>query len=187
MGKCDYTVVALRMTLRLHTSFQRQNPDSASTFLECFPRLSAVQEGLLGIDEEESLNDSGTNTQPPTSVEEQDKQSSNDLLPSTSNQDTTPGDGSTAQTQALPEPAELARVARRIVNLLDEEDAVDTPLRRLYSRTTARVFADFCDALSLDRSAINLNSRAAKKALFSLFITEVSITTLSLSYYLKLH
>ena len=91
--------------------------------------------------------------------------------------------GSTPQTQGLPDPAELSRVAKRIVDLLDEEDALETPLKRLYSRTTARVFADFCDVLSLDRSAINLNSRAAKKALFSLLITEVNLTTPTLSYH----
>jgi hypothetical protein len=129
--------------------------------------LSAVQEELLGVDEEEvselePLDGASTNAGPQSAAHHQDP---------------TAAEGSTAQTQDLPKPADLGRIAKRIVDLLEEDEANTGPLERLYSRTTARVFAEFCDALLLDRTAVNLNSRAAKKTLFSLLMTEVCLSS----------
>ncbi|KAJ2921684.1 hypothetical protein H1R20_g15414, partial [Candolleomyces eurysporus] len=154
----------------------RQKTDSPSAFLDRYPRLSAMQEELLGIEEAEDSGpletDIGQQGDGLTVPQGRDDRR-NDGPSSATHQDPITAGGSAPQAQALPEPADLGRFAKKIVDLLNEDEADDGPLRRLYSRVTARNFADLCDGLSLDRTAININSRAAKKALFSLLMTEL--------------
>ncbi|RXW16634.1 hypothetical protein EST38_g9220 [Candolleomyces aberdarensis] len=148
-------------------------------FLWRYPSLSILQEELLqGIRETEDANcetlDVETSPIPPATG---GPSSSQQALP----QDDQPNDdsvaapdgGSTAAPQALPDQVVLHRFAKRLVGLLGEDESDTDPSQRLYSQISARVLAALCDILSLDRTAISLDARAAKKALFSLLMTEL--------------
>ncbi|RXW15593.1 hypothetical protein EST38_g10261 [Candolleomyces aberdarensis] len=84
-----------------------------------------------------------------------------------------PDGGSTAVPQAFPNQVVLHRFAKRLVRLLGEDESDTDPSQRLYSQISACVLAALCDVLSLDRTAISLGARAAKKGLFSLSMTEL--------------
>jgi hypothetical protein len=105
--------------------------------------------------------------------------------PQPNNASVAPQDGDSTLAQALPNEAVLRRFAKRLVGLLKEDESDTDTSQRLYTQLSARVLACLCDVLTLDRTAINVGARAAKKALFSLLIAEVGIliTTYITHYY----
>ncbi|KAJ2913364.1 hypothetical protein MD484_g7039, partial [Candolleomyces efflorescens] len=137
-------------------SYQRQIPYSTASFVQRYPRLSRIQEELLGDQSSEGGHESET----PGSVD-------GDNTSETSRQ----VDSSNGPVDVI-KPMVLRRLSRNIVALLDEED--DIVSARVYSQTSARILAHFCDVLALNRAAIDLGTRRAKKDLFNLLLTELS-------------